>query len=539
MVEPTSHCPYLGLKQNRAIRFATPTSEHRCYVSGEALDIPVDQASYCLAQDHIHCPLYMGLSVPTMPNDAPNTHEEAVPVASTGIHAWFASLSPRDRTIYAIMLGMLALIIAIYLLAGIRTFMSPSNTATAPSATSTPVGGLVGELVEITPSPTLQQTSEQNTPLPTSTPTQEAAQATATQNVVLFPTVQPSPMPTIAFATATAEPTPEPVPPTAPPIVEPTSAPPTPTNVPPVVVPSSVPVVPQASPTPVPLTAVPPTSIPPTATTEPMVASQQRLTLYFADASGTMYVPVQRQVTVYNNRVALAAVQALIDGPRNGLQRLLLSETKILDLTINNGTATVNFDRYPSGQGDNRGLLSVMYTLVEFPSVSRVQIQVNGQNVGIDGSGPIAWRPINLLNPEGLAVDYGQAAFLPIYFVANNGIHDVRIIRLVPKTNEVAQATVRAILAGPGQYADRVWNPIPSGTELRGIKKQGSTIIVDFTKPFADAPNRDIAIRTVVASLTSISGVDGVIFLVEGSSLADQWGGNYGGTFTRRTINAE
>src|SRR5262249_18335217 len=121
MVEPTGHCPYLGLKQNRAIRFASPTPEHRCYVSGEPLEIPVDQANYCLSQGHVHCPLYMGLSLPTTGETA------ATPTGLTspppgGVRGWFASLSPRDRAIYAIMLGMLALIIAIYLFAGIHTF---------------------------------------------------------------------------------------------------------------------------------------------------------------------------------------------------------------------------------------------------------------------------------------------------------------------------------------------------------------------------------------------------------------------------------
>lgn len=39
MVEPSGHCPYLGLKQNQAIRFASPTPEHRCYAAGQAQEI--------------------------------------------------------------------------------------------------------------------------------------------------------------------------------------------------------------------------------------------------------------------------------------------------------------------------------------------------------------------------------------------------------------------------------------------------------------------------------------------------------------------
>ncbi|HWQ14688.1 MAG TPA: hypothetical protein VNL77_17960, partial [Roseiflexaceae bacterium] len=110
MVEPTGHCPYLGLKQNRAIRFSSPTPEHRCYVGGEPIEIPVDQASYCLSRGHINCPLYMGLMVPTTSGVAAGAAGAGVAAAGAGgLRGWYATLPPRDRVIYALMLGMLAL----------------------------------------------------------------------------------------------------------------------------------------------------------------------------------------------------------------------------------------------------------------------------------------------------------------------------------------------------------------------------------------------------------------------------------------------
>ena len=132
MTEPNGHCPYLGLKQNRAIRFASPTPEHRCFVSGEPLEIPVDQSSYCLAPGHVHCPLYMGLSVPTtsdalMPIGGIVTAGALVAPAS-GMRGWLGTLSPRDRAIYAIMISMLAIIVAIYLFVGLQTLFRPNGS---------------------------------------------------------------------------------------------------------------------------------------------------------------------------------------------------------------------------------------------------------------------------------------------------------------------------------------------------------------------------------------------------------------------------
>ena len=121
MAESTGHCPYLGLKQNRAIRFASPTAEHRCYINGDPTDIPVDQATYCLSSGHVQCPLYMGLTVPS-------TTEPTVPLAPVstpgGMRGWYSSLPPRDRLVYTLMLGMLAAIIGIYLFVGLQTLLN-------------------------------------------------------------------------------------------------------------------------------------------------------------------------------------------------------------------------------------------------------------------------------------------------------------------------------------------------------------------------------------------------------------------------------
>ena len=141
MTEPNGHCPYLGLKQNRAIRFASPTPEHRCFVSGEPLEIPVDQASYCLAQGHVHCPLYMGLTVPTT-SDAPTpiggiaTAGGALVAPTGGMRGWLGTLSPRDRAIYAIMISMLVIIVAIYLFVGLQTLFRPNGSIIGAQPTS-------------------------------------------------------------------------------------------------------------------------------------------------------------------------------------------------------------------------------------------------------------------------------------------------------------------------------------------------------------------------------------------------------------------
>ncbi len=498
MGEPTGHCPYLGLKQNRAIRFASPTPEHRCYISGEPLEIPVDQSSFCLAQGHVHCPLYMGLTVPTTSDQGATLVAPAV--APSGVRGWFASLTPRDRSVYALMLAMLAVIVAIYLLVGLQTLLggagqngvggAPTGLPTSlPTAASLP--STTGAPTQAPPTPTDLPTSTSE-PAPTDEPTKAP--------IILPPTPAPTQAPTSA-PTATSAPAPTSAP-------RPTAA---------------------ATAAPRPTAAPKPTSAPaPTATAKPsptpaVAISVQPVTLYFSDPGGSVLVPVQRNAQVADSRIAEAAIKELIAGPRNGLGRLVSAEATLLDIGISDKVATVNFDRDPGG------IDSIVLTLTEFSTVSSVQLQVQGANLGGRRARPV----VNPLNPQNLPVDYGKTSFLPLYFPSASTGHDIRIMRLVPKTQQVAEATVRALLEGPGSYASAARRVIPEGTQLRGIKLEKGIILVDFTKPFAEAQSLDAAMRTIVESLTTFSSVNGVQFLVEGNAFAD------GKIFKRPVINQE
>lgn len=261
--------------------------------------------------------------------------------------------------------------------------------------------------------------------------------------------------------------------------------------------------------------------------------------LYFGDATGTLFVPVQRLVPVEDRKVATAAINALIEGPRNGLERLIDPQARLLSIAINNGLATVNFDRPPHLNGDPRGLHSIVLTLTHFETINRVQFQVNGRNIGIDGSGPIGRPVVNPLNPNNLPVDYAATEFLPTYYLANDGYHTIRIIRMAPKTRQVAEGTVRALIEGPGIYEYAVQRTIPPGTELRAISINQGVVRVDFSARFAEASDRNAAVRTLVESLTTLPRVSGVQILVEGRSLAEWWGEPYGRVYPKPLINPE
>ncbi len=553
MVDSPNHCPHLGLKQNRAIRFATATPEHRCYVSGEAQEIPVEQDDYCLSHNHVHCPLYMGLSIPSI---SERDFLQHATFSQDGVWSWFTALSLRDRIIYSVLIVVLLIIIGIYIATALQvllgndtatnqpTYVASTMTATNSSEPS-PIADKPSTATDTaTPAATDTATpaaTDTATPRKTSTATPTPLSGTATALVTMLratPSNTAAPFVAIGTPTASIQPTTAPMQPTTAPM-QPTTAPMQPTTAP--MQPTTAPIQPTTAPM-QPTTA--PSEIVPTP--EPEV-TMYNMTLYFADATGTLLVPVNRQAEVVNAQVVAAAMRELIAGPHGSLQRLIPSNMQVKDIRLDQETQTltVDLDRHPES---TQSIRSIVMTLTEFPSVSSVQLQVNGENITFEGSTEPIGRPIlNADNPRNLPTAYSSGTrFLPLYFM-NNGRY-VRITRLVPKTTEIARATVVELLSGPGAYSDIVQSPIPAGTELRDIRKQGSTaVVVDLTEHFLNATNRQAALDAIILSLTELRDTTEqgerifthVAFLVEGQDIATFWGEHYRGPFERPSISTD
>lgn len=431
----------------------------------------------------------------------PTTQEVPAPPAEPpaqaegGMRSWLATLAPRDRAIYTLMVVMLGLIGIISLTLGLRAIWGKGQVAAAPTATPqlatlVPTDSIAhASITALLATPTALPTD-----LPTSTPTL-AATAQPTMGNVMFPPTQP------AEPTATPAPA-SPAPPTSTPALAPASTPATPR----------------------------PTSTP---TATMAAASQQQLTLYFGDTSGALYIPVQRTVAVAQGREAEAAVRELIAGPRTGLVALVGPGVRLISAEVAGGTATINLDQ----RLDERAQQALVLTLTQLAGVQRVQLQVNGASSGQPASRPV----LNPLNPDGLAEDTSVSEFLPLYFPLADGSHDVRVMRVVPKTKDTASATVQALLDGPGSYGPTLRRVIPQGTALRQLALDSATrvITVDLSEAFSRADSREAAVRNLVQSLTTLPDVRGVQILVEGKSLGDYWGEAYRSGFGRPQINPE
>lgn len=548
-MEPVHHCPYVGLKQNRAIRFASPTPEHRCYMTGEAHDIPVPQASFCLSSNHVRCPLYAGEDLPVA-----QVISTPTPVAVGGWRGWLAGLSTRDRRIYATLVGLLGLIIVAYAISGVVLFSNP-DTPAVPSATSQVLQPTSDSpTLTVSPSPNAfataavrqTQTAEVIAQTTTVTPSVSVTpSASATTQVILasptFVIVPPtedvivaSATPSIPFATdlPSLEPTLSPIATTAVPTLEPTMEP--------TVEPTAVPTLePTIEPTVEPTVAPTPEPIPePTAqpTEETGGREVNQLTLFFADSTGQVLVPVSRQVAA-TRKPRTAAILQLIQGARGDLRNLLPSDTQLLGLRLNNGIATANFNRIPTfgnSSLEDLGLRSIVLALTEQPEITQVQIQVQGQNFG-----GLRYRPnVNPDNPQGLNGQFNTTSFLPLYFQQSSG-RWVRVMRLVPSTKTEARATVDELIRGAGRYSHVVSSAIPSTSQVRRLVIVDGVAQLDLSAEFSQTSNPRAAVDALVLALTSFGSVQQVQITVEGQALSSIWGVTFSNPFIRPQLNPE
>ena len=115
-------------------------------------------------------------------------------------------------------------------------------------------------------------------------------------------------------------------------------------------------------------------------------ASTVSLTLYFADEDGTGLVAEEQEVH-YISSVSQEklVVEQLIAGPESeGLQATIPSDTKVLSVTNTDGVCYVNLDDGFLVQNYSVSEQVVIYSIVdslfELDSVSKVQISVNGEN---------------------------------------------------------------------------------------------------------------------------------------------------------------
>ena len=121
-----------------------------------------------------------------------------------------------------------------------------------------------------------------------------------------------------------------------------------------------------------------------------------------------------------------------------------------------------------------------------------------------------------------------------VYFASENDRYLIPITLPINPTKEAAKVAIEKVLAGPGDWL--LSNTIPEGTKLIDLYIRDTLAYVDLTshfKNFREYKSVEMAIDSLVLTITEFSDVEQVQFLIEGVMVADINGFELNKTFVR------
>ncbi|MCZ8519132.1 MULTISPECIES: GerMN domain-containing protein [Paenibacillus] len=266
------------------------------------------------------------------------------------------------------------------------------------------------------------------------------------------------------------------------------------------------------------------------------IANPMQITIYAKDEKGFV-APIALQVEKTES-TARRALEYMVDGGAvqgqlpAGFTSLLPKGTEVKDIDINKEQklATVDFSKMFNDYNlaDERKILEgLTWTLTNFPSVEKVRIRVEGKAIT---EMPVGGTPvddtltramgINLEKPDG--VEYGQSTPVTLYFLNQNQEefnYYVPVTRLVKRTDQIDEAVVEQLIAGPDQK--KGLTAVMQGAQLLKVSRADDLITVNFSESMLgkDKKAPAEALKAVVLSLTENAGAGAKVqILVNGEA---------------------
>lgn len=260
--------------------------------------------------------------------------------------------------------------------------------------------------------------------------------------------------------------------------------------------------------------------------------------VFFWEGNGKYLVPVTIAAP-WTEGVARAALNRLIAGPapaqemRFGLISVLPPAAEVLGLTIREGLARADLSEafldYDPGM-EREVIDSVVFTLLQFPSVEEVEIMIEGTVPevfpgGTPGKSPFtSQRGINLEVADELE-DYRDTQQAVLYFchaVGDNHVFYIPVTRIIAGEKSSPRAVLEELLRGPRSKSG-LFSEIPPGTTLREVIVEGDLIIADFSREILNyrggISGEEHLFRQIVYTLSAVPGVKRVQILVEGEAI--------------------
>lgn len=269
---------------------------------------------------------------------------------------------------------------------------------------------------------------------------------------------------------------------------------------------------------------------------EEMAADNLRRTvLYYQDENGLM-VPVMKAIP-WEEGIGKAALSNLTAEPDNvslaaslGLLTTLPAGTGFELRIRDGGAATVNIigaGKFETAQQEKNAVISVVNTLMEFPAIQSVKVEMDGKGKGSLPFGTELGREYTriALNCEAAAAMGGDpgANAVTLYFSNYEATLNVPVTRSMPE-EPTLESAVEALIEGPEQI-DALRSCFPEGTRLLDVAVESGVAVVNLSAEFENILEHPALTQRALDTLsltTQQFGVSSVRVEVEGEEFEPQ-----------------
>lgn len=250
-----------------------------------------------------------------------------------------------------------------------------------------------------------------------------------------------------------------------------------------------------------------------------MLPQEETVTLYLPDAQ-------RRYLTGETQTVEVMGAE---QKARFILEQLLQANpcipvgTQLLDVAVEGGVCTVDlssdFTQHAGFSAERLSVYSLVDSLTELPEITAVDLWIAG--APLERLGWLTFSGSLHRNESLIAVPTSDTTLDMTLYAACGNRKQLIAIPFVLETQEArptAELLLHALLNFTGENGVR--SCIPAGTKLLSLRTEHRNCIVDLTGEFldgcTDAEEEQLAVRSVVATLCALPGIDSVELLVEG-----------------------
>lgn len=247
--------------------------------------------------------------------------------------------------------------------------------------------------------------------------------------------------------------------------------------------------------------------------------------VYYLNESGSELIAEPTDVPKGTHKAQIEYLIKQLITPPAGKKSPLNGGTKLLSVSVNDEIAEIDFSKeFYEGESIDKTLaiVSVAKTLCSLDYITGVQIFVEGEEV-LDSDG----NPLGILSESDLVINQDSTpsqtpeTSFKIYFSNEDSeflVPERRNID-VASSDAVEKMIMAELMKGPKESGH--FKTIPQEAKLLSIETKDGVCFVNFSKEFIEkfsggTTEQQLTIYSIVNSLTELSTIERVQFLIEG-----------------------